>query len=101
MSVIDRHPYPELRDAYSGRGWTFFRTDREPGEAPIVHAVFARTLPCAEALGVEEHIAAPLAELRAELARQAAAIEKHAETCRPCAHVVEMARRSATGTLLP
>jgi hypothetical protein len=95
---MDRHPYPELRDAYGPRGWTFFRTDREPQE-PLVHAVFARTLPCSAALGVREHLAAPLAEMPPEIDREAAVIEAHVKCCPKCARVFDVACRSAMGNL--
>ncbi|MFW5415422.1 hypothetical protein J0910_01985 [Nocardiopsis sp. CNT-189] len=96
----DRHPCPELREAFGPRGWTFFRTGRGHEEI-LVHAVFARTLPHSEALGFREHIAAPLPHLPAELDLQAVVIEGHAKVCRKCAQVFEVACRSALGTLIP
>ncbi|WP_017556284.1 hypothetical protein [Nocardiopsis baichengensis] len=90
--LTDRHPCPQLRDDYTGRGWLFFRSGRGT-EQPLINAVFCHPLPsrCAAALGISEYFRAPLHQVRPEVDRRSRTIEAHARTCTRCADVLAAA----------
>lgn len=91
-----RHPCPELRDAFTPRGWLFFRTDAPCGPATY-HAVFCRPVPprCARLLCFREHAKGPIPLLRLLVGERADVIEAHAATCARCADALAAARRHA------